>query len=120
LEIKRTLFKFKRMAMDRSSIPLQVPGGRLARIYQLGPGDDPGDPARSTPPSDPVASHEDLPYKVELWNESRTSVEQVLAITANASIGYAAYYAATREYPDRYVTFRHKNNVVSRSNPPQH
>jgi hypothetical protein len=109
------------MAMDRSSIPLQVPGGRLARIYHLGPGDDPSDPARRTPPSDqPTASHEDLPYKVELWNESRTSVEQVLAVTANGSIGYAAYYAATREYPERYVTLRHKNNIVSRSNPPQH
>jgi hypothetical protein len=109
------------MAMDRSSSPLQVPGGRLARIYQMAPGDDPRDPARTTPPSDqPTASHEDLPYKVELWNESRTSVEQVLAVTANGSIGYAAYYAATREYPDRYVTLRHKNTVVSRSNPPQH
>ena len=109
------------MAMDRSSSPLQVPGGRLARIYQMAPGDDPRDPAHRTPPSDqPTASHEDLPYKVELWNESRTSVEQVLAVTANGSIGYAAYYAATREYPDRYVTLRHKNTVVSRSNPPQH
>jgi hypothetical protein len=48
------------------------------------------------------------------------SVEQVLAVTANGSIGYAAYYAAAREYPDRYVTLRHKNAIISRSNPPQH
>jgi hypothetical protein len=63
---------------------------------------------RSTAPRD------DLPYKVELWNEGRTSVEQVLAVTAHSSIGYAAYHAATREYPDRYVTLRHRNRVLSR------
>ena len=87
--------------------------------YHLGGPDD--DPTRRVPRSDrPTASREDLPYKVELWDESRTSVELVLAVTANGSIGYAAYYAAAREYPDRYVTLRHKNNIVSRSNPPQH
>ena len=35
------------------------------------------------------------------WNSGTTtvlSVEQVLAVTANGSIGYAAYYAAAREY----------------------
>lgn len=64
--------------------------------------------------------HEELPYKVELWDKARSSVEQVLAVTANGSIGYAAYYAATREYPERYVTLRHKNSIVSRWNGPQH
>jgi hypothetical protein len=61
---------------------------------------------------------EDLPYKVELWNAAKTGVEQVLAVTANGGIGYAAYYAATREYPDRYITLRHKNSIVSRWNGP--
>jgi hypothetical protein len=70
---------------------------------------DPGSD-RSTSPRD------DLPYRVELWNEDRTSVEQVLAVTAHSSIGYAAYHAATREYPDRYVTLRHRNRVLSRWN----
>lgn len=66
--------------------------------------------ARDTAPRD------DLPYKVELWNEARTSVEQVLAVTAHSSIGYAAYHAATREYPERYVTLSHRNRVLSRWN----
>ncbi len=63
-----------------------------------------------------TAPRDDLPYKVELWNAERTSVQQILAITANGSIGYAAFYAATREYPDRYVTLRHRNRVLSRWN----
>jgi hypothetical protein len=89
--------------------------------YRFVPDDGPQDPARKAARSDrQIASREDLPYKVELWDSSRLSVEQVLAVTANGSIGYAAYYAAAREYPDRYVTLRHKNNIISRSNPPQH
>ena len=85
--------------------------------YSSGPGND-GDPSPKTARFDPQpADREDLPYKVELWNESRTSVEQVLAVTANGSIGYAAYFAATREHPDRYVTLRHKNKIMSRSKP---
>jgi hypothetical protein len=73
------------------------------------------------PPMAPQpAEGEDLPYKVELWDEDKNSVEVVLAVTASASIGYAAYFAATREYPTRYVTLRHKSGVVSRWNGPGH
>lgn len=70
--------------------------------------------------SDRVSEREDLPYRVELWDAIKTSVEQVLAVTANASIGYAAYYAATREHPERYITLRHKNGIISRWNGPSH
>ena len=67
-----------------------------------------------------ASGREDLPYKVELWDEGKQSVEQVLAVTASGSIGYAAFYAATREYPERYITLRHKNSIVARSNGPGH
>jgi hypothetical protein len=63
---------------------------------------------------------EDLPYKVELWDADKKTVEQVLAVTAHSSIGFAAYYAAAREYPERYVTLRHKNSIVARANGPDH
>ena len=57
---------------------------------------------------------EDLPYKVELWDTRGESVEVVLAVTASPSIGYAAFFAATREHPERQITLRHKNSIVSR------
>ena len=83
----------------------------------LAGGDDPDDVPRQPVRLDRMASgREDLPYKVELWDAARQSVEQVLAVTASGSIGYAAFYAATREYPDRYITLRHKNSIVSRWN----
>jgi hypothetical protein len=91
----------------------------VAPVCWFAPGSDPDDPAAKVPRFDrPTAGREDLPYKVELWDERGTSVEQVLAVTASGTIGYAAYFAATREHPDRYVTLRHKNTIISRSHPP--
>jgi hypothetical protein len=67
-----------------------------------------------------TAAGDDLPYVVEVWDDGKNLVEQTLAITANGSIGYAAYYEATKEYPSRYITLRHKNRVIARWNPPGH
>lgn len=76
---------------------------------------------RSPKPGSPDPNeNEDLPYRVELWNEARTAVEQVLAMTANASIGYSAFYAAARDHFDRYITLRHKKMIVNRWNSPPH
>ena len=63
---------------------------------------------------------DDLPFKVELWNADKGSVELVLAVTASGSIGYAAFYAATREFPDRYIVLRHDDAVLARWNSPAH
>ena len=88
--------------------------------YRLGSGSDPEDDSPEVSRLGRMAGRrEDLPYKVELWDEAKQNVEQVLAVTANGSIGYADYYASTREYPDRYVTLRHKNSVINRWNGPE-
>jgi hypothetical protein len=79
-------------------------------------GSDDSEDTGSRRSSRSTAPHDDLPYQVELWTEDRSAVELVLAVTAHSSIGYAAYYAATREYPDRYVTLRHRSRVLSRWN----
>ena len=90
-------------------------------ICRLRPADDADDAGGGAAPSrlNPT-EREDLPYKVELWNSAKNSVEQVLAVTASGSIGYAAFYGATREFPDRYITLRHKNSIMSRWNGPRH
>jgi hypothetical protein len=103
--------------------PMHTSPQRLAaypRPLSFAQGNDPeGGSPHSRPASRLTAPHGELPYRVELWDEAGKSVEQVLAVTAHSSIGYAAYYAATREYPDRYVTLRHKDRIVSRSNTPE-
>ena len=75
-----------------------------------------GEPSSAPSPT----GREDLPYKVEVWDEAGLAVEQVLAVTASGSIGYAAYYAATREFPNRRITLRHKNRVMSQWDGKEH
>jgi len=96
-------------------------GSAAAVSWRLASGDDPDDARHEPVRLDRLTSgREDLPYKVELWDQARQSVEQVLAVTASGSIGYAAFYAAMREYPNRYITLRHKNSIVSRWNAAGH
>jgi len=95
---------------------LQLGDGVQANGYRLQPSDPPRDPkdrGRSRRALSPLDG-EDLAYKVELWDGEGESVEQVLAVTSSPSIGYAAYYAATREFPDSVITLRHRNGVMSR------
>ena len=88
--------------------------------YRLKPSDNSdGGPQKLPPHRARPHEHEDLPYKVEIWNGAKTGVETVVAITSSASIGYAAYYAATREFPERYITLRHKNSIMTRWNGPE-
>ena len=91
-----------------------------AKFYRFGAGGrDDRDEDRDEPETGLSPGH-DLAYEVELWDQGKGKVERVLAITANGSIGYAAYFEATKEHPDRYVTLRHKNRIMARWNPPLH
>lgn len=85
-------------------------------VHKLRPPDEPPDERNRTPPSydEFPTENEDLPYKVEVWDESGKFVELVVAVSVSAAIGYAAYFAATREYPGRAITLRHKSAVISR------
>ena len=60
------------------------------------------------------APGEDLPYKVEVWNAAGEDVERVVAVTASATVGYAAYYAAATENFGRVVTLTFKGRVMSK------
>ena len=85
-------------------------------VHELRPPGEPPDDSSSTPlgydrfPAD----GQDLHYKVEVWDETGTAVETVVAVTVSPAIGYAAYFAATREFPGRAITLRHKSTVISR------
>jgi len=111
------------MNARRPSLPrprsAPVAAGAPHRLGSSGEPEENGGPIAPASAPD-LAGREDLPFRVELWNEARTSVEQVLAVTASGSIGYAAFYAATRELPERYITLRHKHRIVSRWNGPGH
>ena len=83
--------------------------------HRLHAGDEPSDGGATRPPMGgfPVDA-DDMPFKVEVWDEAGEFVQQVVAISASPAIGYAAYYAATREFVGRAITLRHRNRVLSR------
>jgi len=66
------------------------------------------------------APAEDFPYTVELWDHSKQTVEQVLAVASSAAVALAAFYAAAREHGDRFITLRHKTGIINRWNGPAH
>jgi hypothetical protein len=84
-------------------------------IHRLHSGDHPPDDAATPLPfAGFPLDGEELPYKVEVWDEAGQVVEQVVAVSVSPAIGYAAYYAATREFPGRPITLRHRSRVISR------
>ncbi|WP_052699201.1 hypothetical protein [Hyphomicrobium sp. 99] len=94
--------------------------GRRA-CYRLSTADDPngGSTGAERSPTDLFRLSE-LPYSVEIWDPEKSTVELVLAATVSGSIGYAAYHAATVEFPDRYIVLRRLDTVLSRWNAPAH
>jgi hypothetical protein len=96
---------------ERGHVPAN--SGFPYRLVSGQDGDESGSAERAGVPS-PI-ERDDLPYKVELWDDAYHTVEQVLAVTSNSSIGYGAYYAAVQQFPTRHITLRHKNRVISRS-----
>ncbi|HJT35068.1 MAG TPA: hypothetical protein VJ783_23770 [Pirellulales bacterium] len=54
-----------------------------------------------------------LSYRVLLWDNKKERVERLLAVAASASIGYAAFYAATREFPDRHIVLMNEGRTIT-------
>ena len=106
------------MRIEPPAISTIFRGGSLLRLAADDDGSD--ETGGHADQSRGRSEQEDLPYKVELWDDDKRSAIQVLAVTANAAIGYAAYFAATQEHPGRYITLRDKNGIVSRWNGPAH
>lgn len=83
--------------------------------YRFQGGDEPSDDgATPLPPGGFPIDADELPFQVEVWDPTGQFVEQVVAVSSSPAIGYAAYYAATREFTGRPVTLRHRSRVISR------
>jgi hypothetical protein len=109
------------MSQSQSLRSYEFTGASIAlRLMSAKDPNDPGERGSSSRGRQKPDQGEDLPYKIELWNDAKTAVEQVLAVTASASIGHAAFYAAAREHAERYVTLKHKDSVINRWNAPSH
>jgi hypothetical protein len=59
-------------------------------------------------------------YRVEMWSRDGTSFEQLVATSVSAAIGFAAYYAAIREYPGCVLLLKQGSRVITRWSAPTH
>ncbi|HEX4637593.1 MAG TPA: hypothetical protein VH189_15520 [Rhizomicrobium sp.] len=57
--------------------------------------------------------NDELPYFIELWNETDSQVERVLARASKVSLARAIFKAALAENPGRRITLRHGSRIVS-------
>ena len=62
-----------------------------------------------------MGSHEnDLPYRVEVW-EDDSRVEELVALVGDQAVARAAFAEATRRRPGELVTLRQKTPVLADS-----
>ena len=57
----------------------------------------------------------DLPFSIELWDETDKRVEELLALAGDYRVARAAYAEACKRRPGRVVTLRQKARVLADS-----
>jgi hypothetical protein len=66
--------------------------------------------------ADPPRHAEALPYRIELWHEEgQATVERVLARAVTVQLARAMFQAAKDEHPERRITLRKGNRILSDS-----
>lgn len=61
----------------------------------------------------PDDQRDDFPFSIELWNPGKDKIDRVLALAATLSLARAMFKAARNEYPDRYITLRNGEKVIT-------
>ncbi len=74
-----------------------------------------GENERDVKRIDNPGQSERLPYKIELWDLSRSAVERLLARAISADLARAIFKAAQTEHPGRRITLRRGSTVISDS-----
>jgi hypothetical protein len=83
----------------------------LARM----PADPPHERALPRNSSEPVpSSRSELLFRVELWDDSGSRPEMLLATARTMMVAYAAYFAAVSDFPRRIITLRCERLILAR------
>ena len=60
-----------------------------------------------------MAAHDDdLPYRVEVWDDKDTRIEEIIALTSDYATAKGAYEAAVKRRPGSFITLREKARVI--------
>jgi hypothetical protein len=57
----------------------------------------------------------DLPYSVELWDDTDNHVEELIALTGDYQVARVAFEEAVKRRPGRIVTLRQKTRLLADS-----
>ena len=57
----------------------------------------------------------DLPYRIEVWDEHDTHVEELIALVGDHAVARAAFEEAIRRRPGKTITLRQKARVLAQS-----
>ena len=60
----------------------------------------------------------DLPYSIELWDDTDSHVEELIALIGDYRVARAAFDEAIKERPGRIVTLRQKTRLLADSRKP--
>ena len=58
---------------------------------------------------------DDLPYRVELWDDADRRIEEVIALASDYASACGAYDEAVRRRPGKLITLRQKARVIKKS-----
>jgi hypothetical protein len=56
-----------------------------------------------------------LPYRIELWDDRDTRVEELIALVADHAVARAAFVEAVRRRPGNVIILRQKSRVLADS-----
>jgi hypothetical protein len=58
---------------------------------------------------------DDLPFRIELWDEKDLHVEELIALTSDFFAASCAYDEAVKRRPGKLITLRQKARVIKKS-----
>ena len=58
---------------------------------------------------------QELPYRIELWDDHDTHVEELIALVADHAVARAAFVEAVRRRPGKIIILRQKSKVLADS-----
>ena len=58
---------------------------------------------------------DDLPFRIELWDDGDRHVEELIALAADLTTAQASYNDAVKRRPGKLITLRQKARVIKSS-----
>ena len=59
-----------------------------------------------------AAHNDDLPYRVDVWDDKDSHIEEIIALTSDYATAKSAYEEAVKRRPGRFITLREKARVI--------